>query len=505
MKITFLYWGYENPGLEYLSAVLKKAGHQTELVFDPALFNTFHVMNSRLFNLFDHRQELVQRVIDSKPDLVGISVLSEDYAWGCEMAKAIKERKDIPVVFGGKHPTSLPEKVIKEDFVDYVCVGEGEEAMTELADAVEGGASARTIENIWSKSNGTVFSNLPRKLHSDLDCLPFADKDLFYDEYRGFSRIYTISSSRGCPHTCSYCHNSLLREIYRGKGPYLRRRSVDNVIEELKLAKEKYNIKKIYFLDEIFVYDINWLREFTEKYKKSINLPFGCEVYSSFVNQEVVDLLQSAGCQAVDMGIQTISEDLRKRVLNRRGLNQEIKSAFNLFRKTKIFIYVGVILGLPEQGEKEALDIAWFFNRYRPDLILTSWLRYYPRTPIVQTAREKNILSQSDIERIERGEEFLPFVRQGHTFDKRLGKIANLILISPFIPRFLMDFIINRKTYRWFPSAVFLHLNLNSLIMTWYKRIFQRREKLLYFSVLGQLAFYACYIIRRFKKKIFNK
>jgi radical SAM superfamily enzyme YgiQ (UPF0313 family) len=502
MHIVFLYWGYENPGIEYLSAVLKKAGHRTSLAFDPALFNTFHLMNDRLRKVFDHREELVDRILDSHPDLIGISSLSEDYGWGCMMAERIKKKKDVPIIFGGKHPTSVPDIVIKEDFIDYVCVGEGEEAMVELADALKEGKDTTSIPNIWAKRNGEIFSNEPRKLIQDLDSLPFADKDIFYDEHKGFSRIYTISSSRGCPHACTYCHNSLLRRIYEGKGPYLRRRSVDNVIEELKLAQKKYNIKKVYFLDEIFVYDIKWLREFVEKYKKSLGLPFGCEVYSTFVNEEVVALLLSAGCLAVDMGIQTISEDLRKRNLRRAGTNEQIKTALKLFKKTKIFMYVGVIIGLPEQTQDEVLEMARFFNRHRPDMILTSWLRYYPRTEIIEIAKKCGDLAEEDVARIEKGKEFTPFVRKGHTFDKDLGKIANLILISPIIPGFLMDFIINRKLYHFFPSSTFLHLNLNSLAMTWVKRIFEGKEKLLYFCVLGQLKFYVCYVSRRIKRSL---
>jgi radical SAM superfamily enzyme YgiQ (UPF0313 family) len=500
MKITFLYWGYENPGIEALSAYLKQKGHQTNLAFDPALFNTFHLSNRPLKKIFDIRKKLVERTIEANPDLICISSLSEDYEWASSMAQAIKLKKNIPIIMGGKHPTSVPEKVLNNDFIDFVCIGEGEEALSELTSSLEKGENRENILNIWLKKQNQIIKNPLRPLIKDLDSLPFADKDLFYNEYSGFKKIYTISTSRGCPYTCTYCHNNLLRRLYKDNGPYLRRRSVDKVIAELKQAKEKYQIKRIYFLDEIFVYDIAWLRDFSKKYKKEINLPFGCEVYSSFVNQEVVSLLEESGCLAVDMGIQTTDENIRSKILKRPGSNEEIKRAISLFGKTKIFIYVGVILGLPEQNDEEALNIARFLNKHKPDLLLSSWLRYYPRTEIVDIARKKNIISDKDIRKIEEEGDFSPFVRCGHTFNKNLAKIAHLILISPFISASLLNFLIEKKIYRLFPAKLlFWHLNLNSLLMTWYKNIVEKRKKLLYFTVSGQLKFIATYMVRRFK------
>jgi len=501
MKVVFLYWGYENPGIEALSAALKKAGHETSLVFDPALFNTFHIMNSSLKRIFDIKDKLLRKIIDGNPDLVAISTLSEDYDWACEMASLIKKEKDISIIFGGKHPTAVPEKVIENDFVDYVCVGEGDLALVELADALEQDKPVDTILNIWSKKNRQVIRNPVRRLIVDLDSLPFPDKDIFYNEYLNFRQIYTISTSRGCPHACSYCHNSFARKLYQDKGPYLRRRSVDNVITELVEAKQKYKIKKIYFLDEIFIYDLNWLKDFSLKYKELVGLPFGCEVYSSYVNEEVVSVLEAMGCLAVDMGMQTISEDLREEVLQRRESNEDIKKAIALFRKTRIFLYIGVILGLPKQDEQEALKMAVFFNQHKPDLILTSWLRYYPKTAMIDIAMDSGMLEEKDIKKIEEGGGFSPFVRRGHTFKKSLGKVAHLILISPFISKRLMNWLIEKKVYLFFPSKTFWHLNLNSLFGTWYKKLIERREKLLYFTVWGQLKFMGIYMWRRLAKR----
>lgn len=498
MKVSFIHSTYENLGVGYLSSYLRKSGHHTSLCFSPELFNSFQITNKSLHKAFDCSEELINGVFDYNPGLICMSVTSADYSWACSIAKRIKDKRDIPVIFGGFHPSSVPERVIKEDFVDFVCVGEGEEALLEVADAIEQGKTTKDIPNIWSKENGKTIANPPRRLVSDLDSLPFPDKDLFYNEYKGFSSIYTIFSGRGCPFVCTYCYNSLFRRIYKDKGPYLRRRSVDNVIDELMLAKNKYGIKKVYFLDDIFIHDINWLREFSKKYRVSINLPFFCEAYPAYVNEEVVTLLKSAGCQTIDMGIQTISEDLRRRYLRREDSNEQIKTAIQLFRKEKIFTHLDIMFGFPGQGEEEALDIARFFNKHKPSLMSVFWLRYYPKIDIVEIAKEEGLITDQDIENIEEGKEASLFlIGYGISYNKNLAKIANLIFISYLIPSNLFNFIINYKLYRYFPAYTILYQKILSLPITFYSEIFKRTKRLTYFSYSIVIKYYCFFIMRK--------
>lgn len=496
MNIVFFRALYENIGVEYLSAYLKKSGHQTSLFFDPRLFRSFLFRNDCLDRISGYKDRLVKKAIDSGANLICISSTTTDYVWACSIAKKIKEKKDIPIIFGGFHPTAVPERVIKEDFVDFVCVGEGEEALLELVNALESGKKTTDIANIWCKEGGKVIANPPRPLVSDLDSLPFPDKDLFYNEYKGFSSIYTILSGRGCPLACTFCFNSLLRHIYKDKGPYLRRRSVDNVIEELRLAKNKYDIKEVFFADDIFIYDIKWLREFSRKYKYLIGLPFFCEAYPSFVNEEAVNLLRAAGCATINMGIQTISEDLRSRYLHREDTNEQIEAAIRLFRKNNIFINLDIIFSLPGQGEEEALDIARFFNRNRPDHVKVISLEYFPKTKIVEIAREKGILTNKDIDYIEEGRaaEFYT-TKHDISFNKNLGRIANLVIISYLIPRKLMNFIIKNKLYRYYPKQTpLLWKVLLIFVVKWHSRIFARSKLITQFLPLSVLRFYIYYL-----------
>ena len=149
MNIAFIYPECENLGVEYLSACLKKAGHKVKLIFDPMLFGSYYFKSNKLKNLFSFRTKVINEVLDSKYDLVCFSVFSDYYGWASDIAREIENKnKNIRIIFGGVHPSSVPERIIKELFVDYICIGEGEVAMVELADRLQQGSDDSNIMNI---------------------------------------------------------------------------------------------------------------------------------------------------------------------------------------------------------------------------------------------------------------------------------------------------------------------------------------------------------------------
>jgi len=148
MRIAFVHRLYENLGIEYLSAYLKKAGHDVCLFFDPALFDNYLLSNKELHKVFSYRDILIHAIVKDNPDIVAFSVSSSEYAWACDIAKAVKERTEAVVVYGGAHPTAVLEEVLKNDFVDFVICGEGEEAMMEFVNSFTTHKDVRTIRNL---------------------------------------------------------------------------------------------------------------------------------------------------------------------------------------------------------------------------------------------------------------------------------------------------------------------------------------------------------------------
>src|SRR5262245_61238815 len=130
VKVTFVYREVESLACEALSAYLRRHGHETDLVFDPAVFNDEILKSGRLSRLFDVRRAVVGQILATKPDLVAFSIMTETYAAFRRIAAALKgAAPEIPIIFGGIHATAAPEEVIQEPFADILCRGEGEEAL----------------------------------------------------------------------------------------------------------------------------------------------------------------------------------------------------------------------------------------------------------------------------------------------------------------------------------------------------------------------------------------
>lgn len=499
MKITFAFYECNHLGIEYLSSYLKQKNYDVSLVFDPGIFRSFTINIEFMHRFFDFTGITAEKILAENPDVVGFAVVSDAYGWAVSVAEKIKAKKDIPIVFGGIHPTSTPETVIAEKCIDYVCIGEGEEAMDELMQAIKNNKPTDNIPNIMTKTNGKINKPTLRELNRNLDSMPFPDKAIFYDAYSGFKDSYNIISSRGCPFKCTFCYNSFLPSLYGNK--FLRQRSVDNVIEELKIAKEKYGIKRVFFVDDMFSFNLKWLKEFCLKYKEAIGLPFTCEIHPT-VNQEIVDLLVNCGCVAVNIGIQTISEKLRKDVLNRPETNEEIIRTLKLFMNTNIFVYVDIILGIPGQDEEELISIIRFLKKYKPDYVLVNWLRCYPGTKIMDIMQEKGIFTEEDVKRINSSKDYTPFTNTGSSLSEDLGKLGNLIFISSLLPDWMINLLIDKKLYRKLGSSTYLPLRIYAIFSSFYTMIFSPKKRLLYFTPTWQIKYYSYWCFQKIYCKL---
>ncbi|MBF0331215.1 MAG: B12-binding domain-containing radical SAM protein [Candidatus Omnitrophica bacterium] len=506
MHIAFICFGFENIGVEYVSACLKERGHRTSLVFDPALFDTYVLKSGVLGKMFDSRARIVERVLASKPDLVAFSVMTDNYQRACSMAEQIKSKDaSLPVIFGGVHPTSVPEMVIKQPYVDYLCVGEGEEAIPELCDALAGGSDTSGIRNIWSKKDGRIFANAPRPMSEDLDALPFPDKELFYSELPVLKRgVYRINVGRGCHLRCSFCTNSLMRDIYGHAGYKKRKRSVRNVMQELKQAKAKYDFRHVLIIDDWFTDDVVWLEEFADLFKQEIGVSFACDVFPGKCDQKVVALLQRAGCTVASIGIQTYSEKLRRDVLHRQDSNDDIVEAMALFQKTKIFVYADFILGIPGQDQEELLNIAHFVNKVRADFVFFLWLRYYPGTPITQMAVTNAWITSEQLDEINAGKNTGSYFDRSLTYKKEAAKLASFLSLAPLLPRGVVSAMIDRKMYRIFPSSSLFYFRFMSIIVPFMKRLWSGKKGTFYFTVQENCWFHLYYALQTLKANFRN-
>ena len=407
MKIVFIYRGAENIGIEYISSILKSKGHEVYLLFDPAVFYGDVFGNSKLFYwAYNVDAKIIRKTIGLKPDLVGFSAYTGNYRWCLNIAQGIKKVCNIPIVFGGVHTTAVPERVLANEFIDFAIIGEGEYAMLDLIQHLENGNSVESLldtPNICFRHKDKFRINLPRPYIQDLDVLPFPDKMLFYDKVPMFEEAYHIVTSRGCPFSCSYCCNDMCHKIYCNEDNHVRRRSPDNVIEELMFFKKRGRVKCVYFIDDVFALSKSWLVEFIPKYRLNIDLPFTCSVHPLTVTQEKALLLKEGGCRIVTMGVQSGSKRIREEVFKRRGDNDKIAESVFHIKNAGIKISVDNIFGAPSETEEDLRVSFDFYKKLKSDLIYTFWLTYYPKTSIITYANSSNCLSEQDVGNIEQG------------------------------------------------------------------------------------------------------
>lgn len=394
---------------------------------------------------------LFGKLKEVSPFLIGISVRSSYFYLAKKLTQRIKEYlPEVKIIWGGVHPSILPKKCIPH--ADYICIGEGEEPLLELAEKLYNGKETRDIPNIWSRENGNVFKNPSRTIINDLEKLPVPainDGNQFYI-YEGEIKEkfplseWVIMTSRGCPFKCSFCGNRVINEVY--KRGQIRRRSVEKVIEELLLVKEKLNgVSLIVFNDDVFTFDRKWVKEFVPKYKEKIGMPFLVIVHPVFVKEDIMELLKDAGLHVALMGIQSGSERIRSYVFLRKTTNQQIIDAAKILKKINIpYRRFDIIHDNPFETRKdcyETLDLLLKMPRpYEMNFFVLTW---FPKTRLTERALEEGIIKEDQVEgnNLKMLEQFR--ILRGFERSKEGIFFANLyyLAVCSFFPRPVVRFL----------------------------------------------------------------
>jgi len=376
-------------GLATISALLKKHNHKVQL-----LDSTFHKITE---------QEIKHKLKTFKPDLVGITAATNDLHYAIHLCKQIKNinkqinNKNIPIICGGYHATIAPEDIIKQDCFDMVCIGEGEEPILELANSIGKGKFNTNIKNIWFKvGENKVKRNSLRPLQQNLDKLPFPDRDLFnYKHYLNYNKgIATLIASKGCPFGCAYCINNFLLKKYKKLGKYLRFRTADSIIKEIKQIKNKFGgmIKEIEFYDDTFTLNKTLVKEFSEKYPKQIGIPFNINIRAGSVTKQDLQHLKNAGCYRVSIGIESGDEFIRNKIMKRNQTDKQIINTFMWAKEVGLQTYSFNMVGLPHETKKTIRATIELNKKCKPDFVGVSIFNAYKGTELYTLCEKNNWL-----------------------------------------------------------------------------------------------------------------
>lgn len=459
MKILLIEPNYDSHvvhpplGLGYLASYLKRENHSVS-IFDGTLKNATE-------------EDFLEAISNFKPDLVGISVLTRGHNRAKRIIKTIREQfRSLPVAIGGTQVTAAPVIVLKDLGTDFAVIGEGEITLLELVKTLEEDKGHfEGVEGLaYKDKRGEIQVTKPRELIADIDAIPFPAWHLMppkeyriapiLEPARAFP-IAPILTSRGCPYNCSFCASNV---TWRRK---LRFRSIENVLEEIKLLKDRYGVREIHFCDDNFAINAERAQMICEAMiQKGIKLPWQCPngVRIDRLAVPLLEKMKRAGCYSVGLGVESGNQEILRKVNKQLDLKVVKKTLLNL-KKVGVSSYGFFILGLPGDTRKTVEETIQFALKNPFDRVWFNIFNPYPGSPAFA-----DWIGTRDFAKIDwdKHDCFTAIVASEELSLEAIEKLQRRALRKFYLrPRTLFSFIIN--------------LNYRSLVTLMMSRFFGKR------------------------------
>lgn len=390
MKVLFVYsvdnakqygrplrsWSDMQHGISYISSVLKADGHQCSLA----------VLGS---NLPDKSLRVLEKAIEEfDPQLICFTSVCSQYLFMDRAAALTKARwPHRYLVAGGVHPTLQPEPPIAGAF-DAVCIGEGEYPTLELCRQLEAGELPHGIANLWIKRGDVIEKNPPRPFIGDLDQLPLPDYEMWRPWIDAPAHdAMTVFAGRGCPYECTYCCNHALRKVAPGK--YVRTRSPQEIVKEVRFLYENFQHREIYFEIETLDCNIEWAIELCGElasFNASVPDPvcFGSNyrINPHTISERLFAAMKRANFTSINIGLEAGSERIRREILKRNYSNEDVSQVVALAGKHGLEVYLYNMIGLPGESLADHLETVRMNRQCQPAGHYTGIFYPYPGTEL---------------------------------------------------------------------------------------------------------------------------
>jgi len=281
-----------------------------------------------------------------------------------------KNRPECITIAGGAHVTVCPEEVLNDDFCDYILVGEAEESFREFILAIIRGDGICQVDGLGLKSNGKLIFNKKQKWITDLDSILFPAYHLMeLDKYFGLDASHglrhknnfcPIITSRGCPAKCTFC------SAYRVWGRKYRLRSVDNVLEEMKLLKDQYGVEELMFEDDNVTANPKRAMElFSRMIEEGFNFewdtPNGVGVWS--INNKMLDVMQQSGCIKLNFPVESGAQNVLNNIIKKPLKLSQVRKLIEYCKKINLDYGMFTVIGMPG----ETIENMWETFRFAAD------------------------------------------------------------------------------------------------------------------------------------------
>ena len=377
-------------GLLMLAAVLRKAGYRVQIL-DAAAQSTGY-------------EDTLTEAKKFQPDIIALTAVTPSIIKTVKLASMMKETfPSIPIVIGGPHFTAVPEQTLSDYPVfDYGVVGEGEETIIELVEALSTGKTPSNISGLAFRKNGKVCFAPPRPPIKDLDSLPFPAWELldgFPSRYHPALFKYKklpathIISARGCPNKCIFCDTSVFSR-------QIRFHSSEYVLEMIGYLKKNFGIKEIIFEDDQFLIKKKRVARICEGILKAKwNISWCCSGrVNSVTNPELLNLMKRSGCWQISYGIESGNQKILDFAKKAITINQ-IEKAVRLTQEAGILSKGYFIFGLPYETEETMKNTIRFARRIPLNDISAFTLTPFPGSEMYDIAKQHGTID-TDFEKM---------------------------------------------------------------------------------------------------------
>ena len=353
-------------GIAYIAAVLKMRKEDVTVIDAHAEgFDNVKINGNKYYSGLGY-DEIESRIKAIDPHIVGLSIqFSFNERSALNLARFIKKMNpQIILILGGPHPTVRFDELLSNEDIDYIIIGEGEETIVDLIDALKYKKNVEEVKGIAFKKNNKIIRTGLRKNVANLDLIPFPAWELLPMEnyfrahklkrspirYIMDSRYVSVITSRGCPYSCNFC------SIHSTMGRKFRPRNPGMVITEIEYLKKKYGIKHVNFEDDNISLDLNRFKQICKliiDHKLNITWSTPNGIRADKLDEDAVRLMKQSGCKRVfvapESGVQRVLEE----IIHKKMDLSKIEDAIRMFKKYKITVDASFVIGLPGETKDD--------------------------------------------------------------------------------------------------------------------------------------------------------
>ncbi len=330
------------------------------------------------------------------PDLLVMEIPTVTAREDLILAKKVKEVTGAKITIVGFHVSALPiETMMESPWVDFCCIGEYEETVWELVQAIRQNKLLKDIAGLGWRNGSDIYRNQRREL-LDINMLPWPDRNDFpVARYRDFAfrePCIQIISSRGCPNSCIFCQERWI--LY--DSPIYRRREAKNVVDEMEHCIQRYGAKQFYFDDMSFVIDKRHVQAICDEIlRRGLDIPWTCMGDAMYIDRETLLKMHKAGCIGMKYGVETANHDILARIGKPLRL-EKVREVNRWLKELGIWSHATFTIGLPGESRNHIERTINFAVELSPDSVQFSIATPFPGTPFYKWADQQGYLLTKD-------------------------------------------------------------------------------------------------------------